>query len=93
MTRKVKAHSKEVTITNELGMHARTAAMIAKLATQASSKIWISKGDETADASSIMDMLTLEGIKGTRLKITTEDSTDLKVLDKIINLIEKGFGE
>ena len=80
-------------ITNELGMHARSAAMIAKLATQAGSKLWISKGVEKADASSIMDMLTLEGIKGTILTITTEDPTDLKVLDKIINLIENGFGE
>lgn len=93
MIRKAKALSEEVTITNELGMHARSAAMIAKLAAQAGSKIWISKGAEKADASSIMDMLTLEGVKGTKLKITAEDSTDLKILDKIINLIGIGFGE
>ena len=88
-----KVLSKEVTITNDLGMHARSAAQIAKLAMQANSKIRMMKGDMEADATSIMDMLTLECPKGTRIKLATQDAADLDILNKIIQLIENGFGE
>ena len=85
--------SKEVTIINDLGMHARSAAQIAKLAMQANSKIKMIKGDKEADATSIMDMLTLECPKGTKIRLATQDAADLDILNKIIQLIENGFGE
>ena len=85
--------SKDVTIINDLGLHARSASKIAKIASRAKSTIWISKGDDKADASSIMDLLTLEGTPGTRLKITADDTADIDVLNAITKLIEKGFGE
>ena len=88
-----KTVSKSATITNDLGLHARSAAMIAKIASRAGATIWISKGNEHADAASIMDILTLEGVKGTRLKVSAEDPADADILDNIINLIEAGFGE
>ena len=88
-----KVLSKEVTITNELGMHARSAAQIAKFAMQAHSKIKMVKGDKEADATSIMDMLTLECPKGTKIKLVIQDVADLDILNKIIQLIENGFGE
>ena len=93
MGESAKTVSKNVTIINELGLHARSAAMIAKLASRAISPIWISKGDDKADASSIMDLLTLEGTPGTRLKVSAQDKTDIDILNAIIDLIEKGFGE
>ena len=93
MGESAKTVSKDVTIINELGLHARSAAMIAKMASRANSLIWISKGGDKADASSIMDLLTLEGTPGTRLKVTAEDKADIDILNAIIALIEKGFGE
>jgi len=88
-----KVLSKEVTITNELGMHARSAAQIAKLAMQANSKIRMIKGDKEADATSIMDILTLECPKGTKIKLATQESADFDILNRIIQLIKNGFGE
>jgi phosphocarrier protein len=88
-----KGFAKEAMITNELGMHARSAAQIAELAMQAHSKIMMIKGDKEADATSIMDMLTLECPKGTKIKLASQDSADLDILNKIIQLIENGFGE
>jgi len=44
--------SKKVKITNELGTHARAAAIIAKLAQNAESKVWIFKDSESAPAAS-----------------------------------------
>jgi phosphocarrier protein len=53
-----------VVIINELGLHARSAARIAKLAQNANSKVWLIRGKERVDASSIIDILSLACPKG-----------------------------
>jgi phosphotransferase system HPr (HPr) family protein len=85
--------TREVIIVNELGMHARAAAMIAKLATQAQGTIWLEKSKERADASSIIDMLSLGCTQGSRIKVCADDPKDRPVLERIVRLIEEGFGE
>jgi phosphotransferase system HPr (HPr) family protein len=85
--------SKKVKIINELGLHARAAAIIAKIAQQATSKIWISKSSESADASSIIDILTLECTKGSWITLTSENPADQHLLLRIQECIESGFGE
>ncbi|MGD2096033.1 MAG: HPr family phosphocarrier protein [Desulfobacterales bacterium] len=85
--------SRQATITNELGLHARSAAKIAKLAQLASGPVWIAKGDQKADAASIVDILTLACEKGTRIMIGVEDQADIQIVENITKLIESGFGE
>ena len=84
---------KVATIKNELGMHARSAAQIARIAGNSASKVWLKKGDKMADASSIIDILTLEAGKGTKITIIIEDWTDTNILHAIVDLVESGFGE
>ena len=84
---------KVATIKNELGLHARSAAQIARLAGNSSGIIWLKKDDKEADASSIIDILTLECEKGTEIKIIIEDLADIKILDAIADLVDNGFGE
>lgn len=85
--------SREVVIVNELGLHARSAAKIAALANPATALIWITKGNEKADASSIVDILTLACEKGTKITITIENKDDVHILEAITKLVESGFGE
>ena len=85
--------SRETVIINALGLHARSAAQIANLAARASAKVWLVKGGESAEATSIMDLLALECPRGTKVAIIIEDSSDLEVLNAISQLIENGFGE
>jgi phosphotransferase system HPr (HPr) family protein len=84
---------KVATIKNELGLHARSAAQIARLAGNSSGIIWLKKDDKKADASSIIDILTLECEKGTEITIIIEDLADIKILDAIADLVDNGFGE
>lgn len=84
---------KRVQITNELGLHARAATIIAKKAQAATSNIWIIKEDEMADASSIIDILTLECTKGSWITLKSENPADHHVLLDIIECVESGFGE
>lgn len=88
-----KEFSKDLIIRNQLGLHARSAAMIAKIAQQAVAKIWIVKDDEKADAGSIIDMLTLACAQGTQISVQVEIEADLNKLREIADLIENGFGE
>ena len=84
---------KVVTIINELGLHARSAAQIAKIAGNSTANVWLKKGDKIADAASIIDILTLACEKGTRITILIENWADIDILKDIVDLVESGFGE
>ena len=85
--------SRRVTITNDLGLHARSAAKIAKLVQNVKSKVWIIKDGKKVDASSIIDILTLVCPKGSIITLIIDDQSDLEILKDLVQLIESGFGE
>ena len=85
--------SREVVIVNELGLHARSAAKIAELAQNSKAAVWVKKDAEKADASSIVDILTLACEKGSKITLIIEDKADRPILEDMANLIESGFGE
>ena len=80
-------------IKNDLGLHARSAAQIAEIAQTSKGSVWVMKGDEKADASSIMDILTLVCEKGTKIRIVIDDAADRHILKAIVDLVDNGFGE
>jgi len=85
--------SRHVIIVNELGLHARSAARIAMLAQNGKSNIWIIKDSTKADASSVIDLLTLACEKGSKITIKIDDPLDIEISNKIAELVESGFGE
>ena len=93
MTHSASELSREVVIVNELGLHARSAARIAELAQNSRAAVWVQKDAEKADASSIVDILTLACEKGSKIRLIIEDKADRPILEDIVNLIENGFGE
>ena len=82
-----------VTIINELGLHARSAAKIAEVAQKARYKVWIARDSEEVDAASIIDLLTLGCNQGTEIVVRIENPADRPILNQIIDLVEAGFGE
>jgi len=93
MAEKKQTKYKHTTIKNELGLHARSAAQIANIARNSIGTVWIQKDDEKADASSILDILTLACPKETNITIIIEDPGDLPILNAIADLVDSGFGE
>lgn len=87
------AYSKRLKISNELGLHARAAAKIARLAETAQSKVVLIKDGEEADGSDMLDMMSLYCPCGTEVTVRITDSADRAVLNRIAQLIESGFGE
>jgi len=85
--------TRKIVIANELGLHARAAAKIAKLAEKARSGVYIVKDGEEADATDILDMIALYCPYGAEVAVRITDPADVKVLNSIARLIETGFGE
>ncbi|HSO19886.1 MAG TPA: HPr family phosphocarrier protein, partial [Desulfosarcina sp.] len=86
------SQTRKLTIVNDLGLHARSAAMLAKLAEAAGGRVWITKNGDTVDAASILDILTLACPKGAEVTVSIEDERDTKILERIATLIRSGFG-
>ena len=84
---------RDVVLTNELGLHARTAAKIAHCAQTSQSKVWIIKDGDKADAASTLDVLTLACEKGSTITIKIDDPSDQDILDDLVKLVESGFRE
>ena len=93
MDSSIKKLKKRVNIHNELGLHARPAALIAQVAQEAASKVWIIRNEDKVDASSIIDILTLACLKGTEVILQIEDPADENILERIVALFHEGFGE
>lgn len=80
-------------IVNELGLHARSAAKLAKLAGQARGGVWLLKNGDTADATSMLDIMALACPRGTTVTVRIDDEADMDILERIAELIRSGFGE
>jgi len=81
------------TLVNALGLHARSAAMIAQVAKKARSAIRVKHGEREADAASVIDILTLACPMGETLEFIIEAPEDCDILRDLLDLVNNGFGE
>ncbi|MBI2335596.1 MAG: HPr family phosphocarrier protein [Deltaproteobacteria bacterium] len=90
---KVNWIKKELKIGNELGLHARAAAKLVKLANRFPCEIFIRKGESMANSKSIMGLLTLAAGKGSVINIEARGEEAELALTAIEDLINSKFGE
>lgn len=84
-----------VKICNPLGLHARAAAQLVRLAGTFQSSIKLKRTDNevVADAKSILSVLTLAAPKGIELEILVEGEDEAEAMRAIEEIFNKGFGE
>lgn len=84
-----------VEIVNRLGLHARAAARLVKLAGTFKSDVTLESNERcvTADAKSILSVLTLAASYNTSLVLRVNGEDEQIAFDEITNLFENGFGE
>ena len=85
--------TKEVTIVNKLGIHARPAAMFVKTASRFACEIMVEKDGETVNGKSIMGLMMLAAGQGSKLLICCEGPDADKVLEELEELIQQKFNE
>jgi len=85
--------SKELTIVNKLGLHARAASKLAQLCQQFSAKVTLTLEDKEADAASIMAIMLLAGGQGKIVKVSAQGNDAPEALQAISQLISDKFDE
>ena len=85
--------SKEMLIVNRLGLHARAAAQLVKMANSFTSEITIEREDEHVNAKSIMGILMLAAACGSRIQVTIDGEDAEAAMMAIEELVNDGFGE
>ena len=85
--------TKEVTINNQVGLHARPATFFIQKANEFRSNIWIEKDDRKVNAKSLLGVLSLGIVKGTAVKITADGSDEKDAISTLENLILSDFTE
>ena len=83
----------EYTIANRLGLHARAAAQLVKVANGFAADITLIKDDINVNAKSIMGILMLAAPKGSRVTVVVEGDDAKDALEAVGELINDGFGE
>ena len=87
------AIEKNILIINKLGLHARAATQLAKLAMAFDAKISLTQGDRTADADSVLGLMLLESSQGKEVLVRCDGPDQDAALSAIGNLIEAKFNE
>jgi phosphocarrier protein len=85
--------TREVTILNRNGLHARPAAMLVKTSSRFRAEIWVEKDGERVNGKSIMGLMMLAAGKGSKLQVIAEGPDADRAIEEIQHLIESKFGE
>lgn len=80
-----------VEITNELGLHARPAAMFVQTASKFKADILVEKEGRQVDGKSILGIMTLAARKGSQIKLSAEGLEAGKALTALEDLVNRGF--
>ncbi|MBR2513639.1 MAG: HPr family phosphocarrier protein [Halomonas sp.] len=84
---------RNLTLTNQRGLHARAATKLVKCGQQFSANIYVYKQQQKADAANIMSLLMLAAPCGTELKVIAEGDDAEQALEAIQSLFDARFDE
>ncbi len=85
--------SREVTITNSIGLHARPATFFIQKANSYKCSIWVEKDDRRVNAKSLLGVLSLGIAQGMTVTLIADGQDDEVALDGLVELIQTGFVE
>ena len=84
---------RDITIINNLGLHARAASKLVNLASQFASEVYLDNRGNRVNAKSIMGVMMLAASQGTELKLEINGEDEQQCIDAIVGLIENRFDE
>lgn len=85
--------SRDVTIVNSIGLHARPATFFIQKANSYKSSIWVEKEDRRVNAKSLLGVLSLGVVKGMSVTLIADGNDESDALDGLCELITSGFDE
>ena len=84
---------KDVTVENQVGLHARPATFFIQKANEFKASIWVEKDERRVNAKSLLGVLSLGIVGGTAIRIIADGVDEENAVDSLVKLIESGFNE
>ena len=84
---------KEVTVENQVGLHARPATFFIQKANEFKSIIWIEKDERRVNAKSLLGVLSLGIVKGSTITLVADGADEQEAIDTLTALINSDFSE
>lgn len=85
--------SNTITITHAVGLHARPATLFAQTAQKFSSEITVSLNGKTVNAKSLLSVLSLGAMQGSKIVIKADGADCEDALAALCQLVNDNFGE
>ena len=81
-------YTREITVKNEVGLHARPATYFIQKANEFKSGIWVEKEERRVNAKSLLGVLSLGIMKDTTVTLIADGSDEKEAVDALAELIE-----
>ena len=85
--------SRDVTITNNVGLHARPATFFIQKSNSYRSSIWVEREDRRVNAKSLLGVLSMGIVKGTTITLIADGADEEEALEGLAVLVDTGFNE
>ena len=85
--------TRNVTVQNTVGLHARPATFFVQKANAFRCSIWMEKADRKVNAKSLLGVLSLGVMKGTSVTLVADGADEAEAMDAMVALIDSGFEE
>ena len=81
-------YTREITVKNEVGLHARPATYFIQTANEFKCGIWVEKEERRVNAKSLLGVLSLGIMKDTTVTLIADGSDEKEAVDALAELIE-----
>ncbi len=85
--------SKEVLVSNQVGLHARPATFFIQKANEFKSSIWVEKDERKVNAKSLLGVLSLGITRGVSITIAADGADEEEAVMALVDLISTNFAE
>ena len=84
---------KDVTVENQVGLHASPATFFIQKANEFKSSIWVEKEERRVNAKSLLGVLSLGIMGGTDIRIIADGSDEEEAVEGLVALVNSGFND
>ena len=84
---------KDVTVKNQVCLHARPATFFIQKANEFKSSVWVEKEERRVNAKSLLGVLSLGIVGGTTIRIIADGVDEQDAVDSLVKLVDSAFAE
>ena len=86
-------YTKEATVNNQVGLHARPATFFIQKANEFKSSIWVEKEERRVNAKSLLGVLSLGIVQGTVIQLIADGPDAAEAVEALAELLSGDLGE